>query len=189
MEHGTGSFPQESVEYICPIVLLLLMQDVSMETLVLRKEVFQVANKWTAIKAVLQHGSIPVAAMLSLLCEHKALYYNLHYRQCRREVHWNWVHARQWFCLAAFLSFRSPLPVPGNIHYGHSWNFSYSPLELFIHCGYNITFVLKKRDKPESTLVQKSNKSLNSISSFNRRGLPVNSNAFLGLVENSITDK
>lgn len=159
-----------------------------MEAPVSRKEVFQVANKWTAIKAGLQQVSIPAAAMLSLLCEHKALYYSLHYRHCRREVHWNRVHGRQWFCLAAFLSVRSPLPVPGNIHYGHSWNLSYSPLELFIHCGYNITFVLKKRGKPESTLVLKASKSLNSISPFNRRGLPVNSKALLGLVENSITD-
>lgn len=31
------------------------MQDVSMETLASRKEVFQVVNTWTAIKAGLQH--------------------------------------------------------------------------------------------------------------------------------------
>lgn len=81
---------------------------------------------------------------------------------------------------------RGPLPVPGNVHYGHSWDFSYSPLQLLIHCGYYVAFVLKRRGKSDSLLVNwqtqtKPSKSLSSVSSVNTRRLLVPSEAFLGL--------
>lgn len=60
------------------------------------------------------------------------------------------VPVRQGLYQAVFLLGGRPLPVPGNIHYRHSWDFSYSPLELFIHCGHNVTFVLQKKRRVRS---------------------------------------
>lgn len=118
----------------------------SMETLALRKPLLQV--KTSEHVDCNKNGSVtslfPAVAVFQLLCKHQALYCSLHYRQWRREVHGDRAPVRQGLHWTEFLPVRGPLPVPGNIHYGHSRDFSYSPLELFIHCGHNVTFVLQK---------------------------------------------
>lgn len=118
-----------------------------METLALRKLVLQV--KTSEHVDCNKRGSLtslfPAVDVLQLLCTHQALYCSRHYRQWGREVHGDRVSVRQGLHWAGFLLVRGPLPVPGNIHYRHSRDFSYSPLELFIHCGHNVTFVLQKK--------------------------------------------
>lgn len=113
-----------------------------METLASRKLVFQV--KASEHVDCNESGSVTCLfpAAVVLLCRHRALYCNLHYRQCKRDVHGDRVPV-------SVLPVRGPLPVPGNIHYRHPWDFSYSPLELFIYCGHNVTFVLPKKKKKE----------------------------------------
>lgn len=89
---------------------------------------------------------------------------------------------------------RDSLPVPGNIHYRHSRDFPYSPLQLFIHCGHNVTFVLQKNEgQSDSTPVNPRKESWltkgsNSENSLNTRRVRVLSKALPELVQNSAAD-